>query len=176
MKLKGFIKLVFHAQSLILIPALLFLWYAVNLYADNHVDEDELIAHNGQVIFLDTIFAKPEKDLKFNGNSKVNYFRVKLHNQPERVFTILTNPTYSNYERITSNVKVGDRITIFTKPQLGSGIGVRESNTIVKIAKSNESVVEFKRSTRSGFLVLLPISMFLFAVFIFMARKRYAPL
>lgn len=176
MTLKEISKLVFHSQTLLILPALLFLWYAFDIYSGNNITESDLIPHSGQLGTMDTVNANPKKELGYRG-SNVNYFRFKINTEPNTTFFMVTGPRYSNYHLVTSRLAIGDTVTIFTSPQ----VSAKFKNTpkrIEKLMKGDDVIVNYKslytRKNHFGLYINLIISLFFFILYFIKVRRRYS--
>lgn len=175
MTLKDATKLVFHSQTLLILPALLFLWYAYDINSGNNITESDLIPHSGQLVNLDTVNANPKTELGYRGLT-ANYFRFKINSEPNTMFFMVTGPRYSNYHVVTSRLAIGDTVTIFTSPQVSARFTNRHKR-IEKLKKGNDVIVNYKslytRKNHFGLYINLIISLFFFILYGVKIRRRY---
>lgn len=175
MKLKQITKAILHPQIFLLLASLLFLWYTFTVWALNNIAEGDLIAHSGLLTNMDTVNTNSKQQLGYRG--KTNYYlRFTIDKEPNRMFTLLTRPQYDYI--ISSQLKVGDSVTLFTLPRFGSKLfGFAEaSSEVQKLSKGDKLVFHntslYARKNYLWLYINLITSLTFFILYIVKLRRK----
>lgn len=174
MQIKHLFKLLFHWQSLILLPAFYFLSFTVISVFEYNIQEEDLIPHSGKVVFIDTFNAINQKDrLKYGkGHSLI----LKIDSEPKSIFKIGFTPKSTYFNFIRSQVNLNDTITIFSNPRI---LGARESDIIEKLLKGESVIVRYsenisKRVATTFLMISFPLFAGFFILYFLLLRQRNA--
>ncbi len=168
------LRFIFHKSSFALLGSLFFLWASIGLLHDTSLTKQDLIPHTGTVVHIDSIKTIGGRNASLAGK-KSFLLRIVLHIQPNILYSATPLKKYGDFNLITSNVKLGDQITIFTKPRLWKIFGLKRANDISLLVKSGEVIVSYERFKQK--VTGLPIFMttasigFLLA-YIWITRRR----
>jgi hypothetical protein len=139
------------------------------------VRETQLMPHVGKIVFLDTLTAKSKEDIRIYG--KGSTLIVRIDKEPETLFNlnVISNSRKTKY--LLSNIKIGDTVNIFTRPQLFDGTFVRNKSTrIEKLTKGNKLIIPFNSTISDqvnfNFLIFSLIISILFLILYFYKVTR----
>lgn len=170
MSLKRIGTFIFHIQSLLLIPVLLFLWYTINAFYGYTITERDLISHTGNLIRNDTVYVGDSKAVRTRTNGY--YIRLGLDTEPSRLFRLFYTP---HRYHVLTRLKRGDRVTIFTEPELFARN--RREVTIMKLVSGERVIMEYSklshRISSTLLLIFLPLFLGFFLLYFFTARRRF---
>jgi hypothetical protein len=163
------LRLIFLKETIILIFALVWLWFSIGLLVDSSYSVGDLKAHNGVVVSLDSVITrvinKPlykeiKQELRLGIDSETGYF---------------TLTTTANFGFITNKVNVGDTVFVYTKPKLWGMFGLKSGSDINHLTKGQEIILnynDYKTSISGFFYFTLLFSIILFIIYIVQLRKR----
>lgn len=163
-------NLIFHKDSIALVFSLVFLWFSISLYIDSSFRTTNLIRHTGRINNITTVITRVKNKLFFKESTKE--LRITV-NTEENYFTSITTESFGN---ITSGIKVGDTITIFTKPKVWGIFGLKSARDISQLTKNDKVMMNFanyKRSISGFFIPTLIFSIILIIIYLVRTTKRY---
>lgn len=138
------LQFIFHNSSVALISSLFFLWASIGLIHDTSLKREDLIAHSGTVVYIDSIPKNGGRHGTLTGK-KSFLLRIVLHTEPGVLFSTTPLEKYGDFNFITSKINPGDQISIFTKPRLWNIFGLKRDNDISQLVKSNEVIVDYEK-------------------------------
>lgn len=165
---KQILKLVFHKDTIALIVSLVFLWFTIGILVDTNYDKKDLTPHIGQLVKIDTVILRVKDKPLFKEITKE--LRLTLDNEGNHFTTITTK----NFSHITSQINVGDTVTIFTKSKLWGIFGMKKSNNISQLTNGDNVIIDFEKykQTLSGLYILTLISSVGFFIFYYLRTRR----
>lgn len=161
---------IFHSQSLLLIPAIFFLWQAFTALYGYSLNGKDLISHTGNLIHIDTVFVGTPKAIKTHTNGL--FINLALDSKPSQLFrTVYSHVHYY----VLSRLKRGEKVTVFTEPRLLNNR--RRAETIVKLTTSSGRVViDYSKLGHQVsfnlFLIYLSLLLPFFLLYFFKAKRR----
>lgn len=167
---KQILKLVFHKDTIALIASLIFLWFTIGILVDSNYNKKDLISHIGQLVKIDSVITKVKDKPLFKEITKE--LRLTLDNEGNYFTTITTK----NFGDITSQINIGDTVTIFTKSRLWGIFGMKKSSNISQLTKGDNVIIDFEKykETLSGLYILTLIASAGFFIFYYVrTRRRY---
>jgi hypothetical protein len=170
MTIKQTIKLVFHKDTFAFIASLVFLWFSISTLADSNFNKKNLTPHTGQLVKIDSAITRVKNKPLF----KEITMELRLTLDSERGY--FTTITTKNLGDITSKIKIGDKVTIFTKCKLWGMFGFKKPKDICHFTKGANVIIDFEKykQTLSGLYVLTLIASLGFFIFYYVrTRKRY---
>jgi hypothetical protein len=138
------LQFIFHNSSFALVASLFFLWASIGLFHDTSLKREDLIAHSGSVVYIDSIPTIGGRHGTLKGK-KPFLLRIVLHTEPSILFSATPLEKYGDFNFITSKINLGDQISIFTKPRLWKIFGLKRDNDISQLVKHNEVIVDYER-------------------------------
>ena len=138
MTLKLISRLLFHKDSFILIVTLAFLWVTISLMTDSKIKSINLERHKGVVLNIDSVvtgvkdrplFKQTTQELRLTINTDRKYF---------------TTTTTGSFKYITSKIKIGDTVTILTKPKVFLFFGLKKVNDISQLVKGDTTIIDYE--------------------------------
>lgn len=163
-------KLIFHKDIVAFILSLFFLWSTISLLVDSTTNNKDLVAHKGQIISLKIIKTRTV-DKSFKRKSRTE-LRLSIDNGDN----YFTSSKPSNFADINSRLKVGNTITVFTKPKLFGIFGMKKNNDITHLIKGDIIIIDFEQYKKSisGFFILTFIAFIVFFTLYYLRiRRRY---
>jgi hypothetical protein len=167
---KQILKLVFHKDTIALIASLIFLWVTIGILVDSNYNKKDLTSHIGQLVKIDSVITRVKDKPLFKEITKE--LRLTLDNE-ENYFTTITTKDFGD---ITSQIKKGDTVTIFTKSKLWGIFGMKKSGDISQLTNGNNVIIDFEKykQTLSGLYILTLIASVGFFIFYYVrTRRRY---
>ena len=160
-------KLIFHKDIVAFILSLFFLWSTISLLVDSTTNKKDLVAHKGQIISLKIIKVTSKKSFK-------RKFRTELRLSIDNGDNYFTSSKPSNFAEIISRLKVGNSITVFTKPKLFGIFGMKRDNDITHLIKGDLIIIDFEQYKKSisGFFILTFIAFIGFFTFYYIRIRR----
>lgn len=155
------LRLIFHKDSMILVAALIFLWFTISLLVDSNYTLEHLTKHSGRLTSIDSAITRVKNKPFFKEITKKSTIRIDTE---DNYFTCITT---KNFGYITSHLSPGDAVTIYTKHRLWGIFGLRNARTITHFTKGNIVLIDFEQyqQSLSGlFMIALPGSVFFFIV------------
>ena len=119
---KQFTKLIFQRDIFLLVGSFVCAWFSISLLVDLNTKITDLIPHTGKVILIDSVITKVIDKPLFKQITRE--LRLKINTEPQ-YFTSITTVSFND---VTSKIKMGDTVTIFTKPKLLNFFGLKKSN------------------------------------------------
>lgn len=163
-------NLIIHKDSFMLVFSLVFLWFSISLYVDSSFKISNMINHTGRVEHITNVITKVKNKLFFKETTRE--LQLKL-NTEEDYFTSITTKSFKN---IVSGIKVGDTVTIFTKPKIWGIFGLKRTRDISQLTKNGTIVINYatyKRRISGLFILTFIFSFILFIVYFVRINKRY---
>ena len=167
---KQILKLVFHKDTIALIASLVFLWFTMGILVDSNYDKKDLTSHIGQLVKIDSVITRVKDKPLFKEITKE--LRLTLDNEGN----YFTSITTKNFGDITSQINVGDTVTIFTKSKLWGIFGMKKSSNISQLTKGDNVIIDFEKykQSLSGLYILTLIASAGFFIFYYVrTRRRY---
>ncbi len=171
MTIRQFLKFLFHRKSGPLIGSLIFVWVTISLYVDLNTTKDELIPHVGKLVGIDSVITKVKNKPLFKEITK--QLRLTLDTES----SYFTSITTSNFASITSQIDVGDNVTIYTKYKKLGIFGLKKNNEMSQLTKGNIEIIDYKhyQKTIQKMIFLCGFFSLAFLVwFIVWARPRWS--
>jgi len=169
MKKSRILRFIFIKETFILIFALVWVWFTIGLFVDSSYSVNNLEAHSGVVIRLDSLITRVKNKPLYKEIDQE--LRLEL-NSASIIFTLTTT---KNFGFISSRISEGDTVTVYTKPKLWGVFGLKKGSEINHLKKGDQVIVNYKdyKNSISGlsYLTLL-FAVILMIVYIVKLRKR----
>lgn len=163
----------FHKQSFLLIPVILFLWYSLDALYSYNITAEKLRRFSGTVVFLDSTSIPVSRNM--NRGAKGHYLRLKLNSEFFPFFIIRTVPNSRMDRLLTSRLKLGNDVILYTEPQFLDGVIQRSgSNTVVKLVRGNTVIFDyFHISNKVSYkMALISIPLFIVSLALYLVKTR----
>lgn len=167
-------QFIFHRSTIALIGSLFFLWASVGLFHDTSLNNEDLIPHQGIVAYMDSVRTHSGRGGALTGRKSFR-LRISLHSEPHILYTATPLSKYGNFSFITARVKVGDQVTLYTKPRLWGIFGLKKAGDISLLTKNDEVIISyerFKQKVRDLPLFMGEAAIGFLLAYIWISRKR----
>ncbi|HKO81959.1 MAG TPA: hypothetical protein VJU78_16245 [Chitinophagaceae bacterium] len=137
-------KIIFHKDILLLIFAIVWLWFTVSSIVDKTTGLSQMKQHMGELNRAEIVITKIKNKPLFKDTTRE--IRLYLVNS-ESYFTITTN---NDYRPILSELYQGDNIlTIYTKQKLFGIFGFGDEKKVNHLQRGNKTIVDYSKHQRS---------------------------
>ena len=168
-------KIIFHKDTLLLVFAIIWLWFTVSFIVDKNTALSQMKQHTGELDRAEIVIPKIKNRPFFKDTTRE--IRLYLANS-ESYFTITTN---NDYRPILSELYQNDDIlTIYTKQKLFGIFGFGDAKKINHLQRGSKLIVDYSKHQRSMsallWLTLLATIGFTVAFVIRLRQRLYGKL
>jgi len=156
-------NLILHKDSITLGFSLVFLWFSIGLYIDSAFRTANMIPHTGRIDRISSVITNVKDKPFFKETTKE--LRLTLNTEDD-YFTSITTESFGS---IRSRIKVGDTVTILTKPKIWDIFGLKRTRDISQLTKDDTVIInytKYKRSISGLFILTFIFSIVLLIIYI----------
>jgi hypothetical protein len=171
MVLKKLRTLLFHKDSFFLVSFFVLLWLTISLIADSGKKTSDLIRHTGVVLNIDSVIIEVKDKPLFKQTTQ----ELRLIINTEPACFMLT--TTGSFRYVTSKIKIGDTVTIFTKPRTLMVFGLRKENDISQLVKGGITIINYQqyRTKAKKLSIMFAISTIAVGIIYYIRTKKRFP-
>jgi len=151
-----------------LLSFLVCLWLTISLIADFKIKTSDFIRHKGVILTIDSVVTRVKDKPLFKQTTQE--LRLTINTEQE----YFTSTTTTGFGDITSKIKTGDTVTIFTKPKTIMIFGLKKANDISHLVKDDKTIVDYEeyRATTKKMMILLAIPTIVIAIIYYVRTKK----